>query len=246
MRRAEQELEAALALLADRTLDPSLAALHVRSGHEILGAAEPKLDPNPTHHDVRAAARALHLAIRSARKTAGIKPRIRWATVATWGGIALFATLPWVVMALPGGDTPWRGRYYEGTDLEGDPRTRLDEAIDFEWVDGSPMAGMPIDRFSVRWDTCLDLEEDTSVHFELGTDDGSRLFVDDEMVVNAWRPQAGNWQRVDRALSAGPHHVRIEYYELGGSALAVFRMSGPSGPLVPSNPPEEPDGGCAE
>ena len=46
----------------------------------------------------------------------------------------------------------WRGDYYPNKDLTGNPRLfRNDTALNFNWGTGPPAAGLPADRFSVRW-----------------------------------------------------------------------------------------------
>ena len=68
----------------------------------------------------------------------------------------------------------------------------------------------------------------------MGSDDGSRLFIDGERVIDNWQDQAGNWKDYTARLEAGVHHLRVEYYENGGDALAILNLTGPAGPLPPS------------
>src|SRR5690606_3028864 len=52
----------------------------------------------------------------------------------------------------------WRGEYFTNRNLSGNPiAIRDDAAIDFNWGDGPPMAGMERDNFSVRWTRTLTL-----------------------------------------------------------------------------------------
>lgn len=118
--------------------------------------------------------------------------------------------------------TDWRGDYWANSTLSGEPvLVRNDTAVFFDWGSGSPASTLPADQFSARWTRQLSF--DAGVYqFFLEIDDGARLFVDDRLVLDEW--QAGS-QRIASAtvpLSAGPHTLRVEYFERTGQALARF------------------------
>lgn len=142
----------------------------------------------------------------------------------------------------------WSGRYYRTVDFRGEIDVENADAVNFEWGDEAPFSGFPADNFSVRWDTCLVLDEPTTVVMELGSDDGSRAFLDGEEVLNNWRDQAGNWERAERELDPGRYPMRVEYYERGGGAMVVFQVSTLDGPLPIEafDYPPNPDDACAE
>jgi len=50
------------------------------------------------------------------------------------------------------------------------------------------------------------------------TDDGVRLYVDGQRVIDSWRPMRGA-RSVTLSLSGGAHTVRLEYFERTGVAL---------------------------
>ena len=52
-------------------------------------------------------------------------------------------------------------------------------------------------------------------------DDGVRVWVDGDLVINAWRDQSATTYTANRQLS-GEHAVVVEYYENGGQAVAQF------------------------
>jgi hypothetical protein len=115
----------------------------------------------------------------------------------------------------------WRGDYYASRDLSGAPvLTRYDAAVDFDWGNGSPGAGVPADNFSVRWTRTLGFTPGT-YRFYASCDDGVRVLVDGVRVVNAWRDQnLPNTTTGDITLGSGQHTVVVEYYEHGGGASA--------------------------
>jgi len=122
--------------------------------------------------------------------------------------------------------TAWRGEYYAGTDLIGTPvLVREDRdpngtpGLDFNWGTGVPAEGLPADGFSARW-TRRETFEAGTYRFRATADDGIRLFVDGDMVIDAWRRKAGQQEVVvDRSLTPGVHSLRVEYFEDVGSAI---------------------------
>ena len=46
------------------------------------------------------------------------------------------------------------------------------------------------------------------------SDDGIRVWVDDNLVIDNWKPHESEINRAD--IASGPHKLRVEYYQLGG------------------------------
>lgn len=114
----------------------------------------------------------------------------------------------------------WRGEYFSNQGLAGTPSAyRDDETIDFDWGMGAPIAGVPVDNFSVRWTADVAFSAGT-YRFSTVTDDGVRLYVDGTLVIDSWVDQAGVTRTAERSLAAGNHTVVMEYYENGGAAVA--------------------------
>ena len=57
---------------------------------------------------------------------------------------------------------------------------RTDSLVNFNWGDGSPGEGVPADGFSVRWTGSVRLPRDGKYTFYTVSDDGIRLWVDDQ------------------------------------------------------------------
>ncbi|MGD8966283.1 MAG: PA14 domain-containing protein, partial [Anaerolineae bacterium] len=112
----------------------------------------------------------------------------------------------------------WRGEYWSNRLLSGTPvLVRNDGAVDFNWGWGSPAAGLPDDGFSARWTRTAQFNAAT-YRFHVLVDDGARLYVDDELLVDAWRDGGRREVTKDHALTRGAHTLRIEYYERSGEA----------------------------
>ena len=114
----------------------------------------------------------------------------------------------------------WHGEYYANPDLGGRPAVvRQDAEVAFDWQEESPDAELPADNFSVRW-TKRAWFEDALYTFYATMDDGMRVYVDDELLIDEWRDRAAREVTASRHMSAGAHEVRVEYYERGHMALA--------------------------
>lgn len=108
---------------------------------------------------------------------------------------------------------PWNGEYFDNLTLTAPPYiTRTDPAINFDWGSGPPAGGMPINAFSVRWTGSFDFEAGT-YQFNIRVDDGARVYVDDELIIDGWRDGGLRLYTAQRALNAGSHTVKVEYYD---------------------------------
>lgn len=94
---------------------------------------------------------------------------------------------------------------------------RNDVAIDFNWGNVAPAAGIPADAFSVRWTRSVEFEAAT-YRFHVWVDDGVRLWVDDQLLINAWYDSGPHEVTADYAMVRGVHGVEVEYYEYIGDA----------------------------
>lgn len=134
-------------------------------------------------------------------------------------------------------DDQWRARYWNNRNLTGEPvLTRDESAIDHDWGGGSPNALVNSDNFSARWNRDFDLSAGT-YRFTATTDDGMRVWVDDQLVIDSWVDSQVHTLTADRTLSGGAHAIRVEYYEAGGVAVARFRFDliSTTGPTSPAN-----------
>ncbi|MBN1875687.1 MAG: hypothetical protein JXA33_15790 [Anaerolineae bacterium] len=122
--------------------------------------------------------------------------------------------LPLVVAA---GD--WYAEYYSNPDLAGGTvYTDYESKVDFRWGSGSPDEAVPVDNFSARYTRDLWFDGG-NYRFAYNADDGIRLWVGDQLVVDDWQDGQEEWKAVDRYISQGTHKVRVEYYERGGDAI---------------------------
>jgi hypothetical protein len=117
---------------------------------------------------------------------------------------------------------PWWGEYYDNLNLGGAPIiTRYDDAINFGWGSKGPGAGIPNDNFSARWTREAWFDGGT-YRFKVLSDDGVRLWVGDQLVVDEWQDRLAVPLYIDRYISAGTYRVTIEYYEHWGDATCAI------------------------
>ena len=122
------------------------------------------------------------------------------------------------------------GTYFDNMDLTNPMLTRNDSTINFDWGTGSPDPAIGPDTFSVRWVGKIEpLYSETYTFYAL-TDDGFRLWVNNQLIIDSWIDQPPTEQAgAPIALTAGTRYdIRIEYYENGGGAVAKLLWSSPS------------------
>ena len=118
--------------------------------------------------------------------------------------------------------TGWEGRYYNNPNLQGDPGVvRDDAAINFDWSDGSPAAGIGADNFSVRWKRTIAFSPGR-YRFYARMDDGLRVRIDGQILVDEWRDGSERTVATDVELPGGNYQIEVEYYERSGGALVSF------------------------
>ena len=130
-----------------------------------------------------------------------------------------------------------RGEYYKGMNFESHVLTRTDQRIDFNWGDpGSPDALVGDDNFSVRWSGELEAPFTETYTFYTNSDDGVRLWVDGQQLVDNWTDHSATEDYATIDLVAGNvYTIVMEYYDNTGGATAELRWSSASIPkqLIP-------------
>ena len=121
--------------------------------------------------------------------------------------------------------TDWKAEYFNNADLSGTPAViRNDTGINFDWGTGSPDGRIMGDNFSARWSRRQNFAGGT-YRIEANMDDGMRVYVDGNLVIDEWRDAAARTRTADVTLSAGDHDLRVDYYERAYSAVAKFSIT---------------------
>ena len=136
----------------------------------------------------------------------------------------------------------WTGEYFDNPWLAGTPVFQRDEGdlLDLafsEWI--PPVPGVTAQNFSARWTRADVYDTEGLYRFVATTDDGMRLSIDDEVVLDEWWDQPETVYVVERWLSAGGHEFKVEYYNReyeGVARLIIERVDEPS-PTATETPP---------
>lgn len=111
------------------------------------------------------------------------------------------------------------GCYYDSHNLDTTPKlVRNDDRIDFNWGTSAPVEGLPNDKFAVRWRGVYALPAG-EYEFTMTSDDGVRVFVDGQRVVDQWMPRSA----VDTfrlSLDGGTHLIEVDYFDETLDAVA--------------------------
>lgn len=135
--------------------------------------------------------------------------------------------------------TAWTGFYFNNISLQGSPVfTRDDPYINFNWGTAGPGGGIPGTNFSVRWLRWLYMDRTGDWTFLTITDDGVRVWVDNQLIIDAWHDQPPTQRTATRYLTQGYHLVQMDYYQRLVNAEAHFQVR--YGTPTPPPPPPQP------
>jgi len=149
--------------------------------------------------------------------------KLRWEQISVIGPIGT-PGIPYPPVTSTAPEGWWAGDYFDNMYLGGSPAvTRMDTAINFDWGYNRPAEGMPTSLWSARW-TRLAFFEQCTYRFHAAVDDGVRVYVDGQVLIDAWHDASGTEYIADKALTAGKHELRVEYYQKGYTALVKVWM----------------------
>ena len=128
--------------------------------------------------------------------------------------------------------------YYNNINLTGTTLTRTDATINFDFATGSPGASIAPDTFSARWIGQIEPRFSETYTFTTTSDDGVRLWVNNQLLIDQWNDHAVKQHSGTIALVAGERPaIRLEYYENTGAAVIKLQWQSASQPreIVPQS-----------
>lgn len=139
--------------------------------------------------------------------------------IAPMNDVKGFHPIPDALLRLENGSPGLTGEYFDNMELKGNPSlVRVDRNIHFDWGEGkgsSPAEGLPEDHFSVRWQANLGpVTASGQYEFSIMADDGVRMWIDDQLVVDSWGEQVASSQTGKITLEKDRiYRLRLEYFD---------------------------------
>src|SRR5262245_23679220 len=154
--------------------------------------------------------------------------RVRAINAAGSSGYSNTATAA-IAAPPPGVSFGLSGTYFDNQDLTGRLFTRTDPMVNFLWALGPPADPIGPDTFSVRWIGQVQAVESGTYQFRTESDDGVRLWVNGNLVINNWTDHAGTFDTTPAiTLIAGQKYdIRLEYYEAFGGSVVRLQWKRP-------------------
>ena len=150
-----------------------------------------------------------------------------------------------LVTATPYGSQGLQGDYFNSLDFTGPALTRNDPSVNFEWHSATPGGGVNADIFTARWTGYVTPRYTETYTFYTQSDDGARLWVNDQLLVDKWIDQGWTEWSGQITLQAGKRYkIRMEFYERYWGAIAKLFWSSPSQlkEIIPSSQLTPPQG----
>lgn len=143
----------------------------------------------------------------------------------------------WITAPSRAEGTGLRGTYFEDQFMTKAIFDRVDSLVDFYWGSGTPDTRLGYDDYAVVWEGEIEAPVSENFTFTVTTDDGVRLYINHNLIIDNWGDQAATpatgtvslqaWERVP---------IRIEYYEnrVYASASLQWTSSSIATEVVPS------------
>ncbi|MGF1979824.1 MAG: PA14 domain-containing protein [Nostoc sp. CmiSLP01] len=119
-----------------------------------------------------------------------------------------------------------KGEYFDNADFTNLKVTRTDSTVNFSWGNASPDALIGADTFSVRWTGQVEAKYSETYNFYTKTDDGVRLWVNNQLLIDKFVNQGSTEHTGSLALVAGQKYdIKLEYFENTYSAVSQLSWS---------------------
>ena len=113
--------------------------------------------------------------------------------------------------------------------------TRIDPTVDFTWG----TSALPFTNsgyYSVRWTGQVQPEFSETYYFDALTDDGVRLWVNDQLIIDRWAAKSAETNSSITLQAGVRYDIQMDYFQYGGAAQAHLYWYSPSQPrqIIPS------------
>lgn len=126
-----------------------------------------------------------------------------------------FVAKPTIEVCTTTEDPMFVGKYYDSKNFSNYKYTESHAEIDFDWDSKSPNSSyLDDDEFSVRWDRTVHVPEPGTYRFTVGGDDGVRLRVNGDWVLDDWSKH--DYRESDTVVTITDRcnvEIRLEYFQ---------------------------------
>jgi len=105
-----------------------------------------------------------------------------------------------------------RGSYFADPKYKKLIKTRIDKEINFNWGQEDIINNYS-DNVYIKWRGQIKAPKSGRYEFITKNDDGVRLWIDDKLIINDWKPHPEEEHSAKIRLEKGYHKIKIEYFE---------------------------------
>lgn len=112
--------------------------------------------------------------------------------------------------------------------------TRTDATVNFNWSSIPPATNVGPNTYVVRWTGAVQPQFNETYTFYTTTDDGVRLWVNGQLLIDQWADQSPTtWSNQITLVAQQRYNIQMDYFQDGGGAQAQLSWSSPStGPMT--------------
>ncbi len=158
----------------------------------------------------------------------GIRRRVgKKVEVFTMPWKTIDSTLPQLIgrEALPNG---LKAEYFNDDSLNSTPKTRIEWSLNYDPGNQAPDPFLPAAPMSARWSGELVPPVSGEYSFHFTSDDGCRMWLDDELLFEDWTSHGAKDYSASCKLEGGKSYsIRVEYFDGGGDSKALLRWVTP-------------------
>lgn len=144
--------------------------------------------------------------------------------------------------SVPGSGDGLAATYYDNPDFTGVSVEQIDATVSFNWGVNSPVFGIGPEGFSVCWEGYVEPEFSETYTFHVNADDGVRLWVNGQLLIDHWEVGAGEYSTTLDLEANVRYRIKLEYFdatdialvELGWSSFSVLKSVIPQSRLYSS------------
>ena len=115
--------------------------------------------------------------------------------------------------------------------------TNVTAGIDFTWTNGTS-PNLSNGLYTVRWTGQIEPQYSETYYFDTVTDDGLKLWVNDQLLIDKWQNQSGTeWTNAIALQANTRYNIKLEYLQSGGKGQAHLYWYSASQPkqLIPAS-----------